>query len=128
MTFENSIRSAFVNKNNLVCHNLIFKEVSDFLCKICGFPQYALLRESGRQFYRKGGILTNRVHSRETAAKMNEKPTGDVFETLMNIDAIGNDFVLFGGLGGCGKGGQSHLHVSDGRPHIRIKDVTIGGR
>ncbi|KHE93203.1 MAG: TldD/PmbA family protein [Candidatus Scalindua rubra] len=155
----------------------------------------------------KDGILTNRVHSRETAAKMNEKPTGNaraisygcepivrmtntymeprdqtfeemlagvddgiyakgslggqtntemftfsaeeaykikdgkiceqvrdvvltgnVFETLMNIDAIGNDLVLFGGLGGCGKGGQSPLRVSDGGPHIRIKDVTIGGR
>ena len=153
------------------------------------------------------GILTNRLHSRETAAKMNEKPTGNaraisygsepivrmtntymesrdqtfeemlagvddgiyakgslggqtntemftfsaeeaykikdgkiceqvrdvvltgnVFETLMNIDAIGNDRVLFGGLGGCGKGGQSPLRVSDGGPHIRIKDVTIGGR
>ncbi|MCP4252231.1 MAG: TldD/PmbA family protein [Candidatus Scalindua sp.] len=155
----------------------------------------------------KDGILTNRLHSRETAAKMGEKPTGNaraisygsepivrmtntymesrdqtfeemlagvddgiyakgslggqtntemftfsaeeaykikdgkiceqvrdvvltgnVFETLMNIDAIGNDFVLFGGLGGCGKGGQSPLRVSDGGPHIRIKDVTIGGR
>jgi len=155
----------------------------------------------------KDGILTNRLHSRETAAKMNEKPTGNaraisygsepivrmtntymesrdqtfeemlagvddgiyakgslggqtntemftfsaeeaykikdgkiceqvrdvvltgnVFETLMNIDAIGNDRVLFGGLGGCGKGGQSPLRVSDGGPHIRIKNVTIGGR
>ena len=155
----------------------------------------------------KDGILTNRLHSRETAAKMNEKPTGNaraisygsepilrmtntymesrdqtfeemlagvddgiyakgslggqtntemftfsaeeaykikdgkiceqvrdvvltgnVFETLLNIDAIGNDLVLFGGLGGCGKGGQSPLRVSDGGPHIRIKDVTIGGR
>jgi len=155
----------------------------------------------------KDGILTNRLHSRETAAKMDEKPTGNaraisygsepivrmtntymesrdqtfedmlagvddgiyakgslggqtntemftfsaeeaykikdgkiceqvrdvvltgnVFETLMNIDAIGNDRVMFGGLGGCGKGGQSPLRVSDGGPHIRIKNVTIGGR
>ncbi|MFQ5964779.1 MAG: TldD/PmbA family protein [Candidatus Scalinduaceae bacterium] len=54
--------------------------------------------------------------------------TGNVFETLMNIDAIGNDLVFFGGLGGCGKGGQSPLRVSDGGPHIRIRNVTIGGR
>ncbi len=54
--------------------------------------------------------------------------TGNVFETLMSIDAIGNDLVLYGGLGGCGKGGQSPLRVSDGGPHIRIKNVTIGGR
>jgi TldD protein len=54
--------------------------------------------------------------------------TGNVFETLMNIDAIGNDLVIYGGLGGCGKGGQSPLRVSDGGPHIRIRNVTIGGR
>jgi len=155
----------------------------------------------------KNGILTNRLHSRETAAKMNEKPTGNarainyghepivrmtntymepreytfekmlsevdngiyaigalggqtnmemftfsaeaaylikngqlkekirdvvltgnVFDTLMNIDAVGNDFKLFGGMGGCGKGGQSPLRVSDGGPHARIRNVTIGGR
>jgi TldD protein len=155
----------------------------------------------------KDGILTSRLHSRETAAKMNESPTGNsrsinyahepivrmtntymeprswtfedmlsntdegiyaigslggqtntemftfsaeeayrikggklcekirdvvltgnVFETLMNIDAIGNDLTFYGGLGGCGKGGQSPLRVSDGGPHIRIKNVTIGGR
>ncbi len=53
--------------------------------------------------------------------------TGNVFQTLMDIDAIGNDMALFGGLGGCGKGGQSPLRVSDGGPHIRIKNVVIGG-
>lgn len=155
----------------------------------------------------KDGILTSRLHSRETAAKMHEKPTGNaraisythtpivrmtntyveprnytfqkmlsevdngiyaigalggqtnmemftfsaeeaymirngklqekvrdvvltgnVFETLMNIDAIGNDLHIHGGLGGCGKGGQSPLRVSDGGPHIRIQNVIIGGR
>ena len=54
--------------------------------------------------------------------------TGNVFQTLMDIDAIGNDMSLHGGLGGCGKGGQSPLRVSDGGPHIRIKNVVIGGR
>jgi len=54
--------------------------------------------------------------------------TGNVFHTLKNIDAIGNDLRMYGGLGGCGKGGQSPLRVSDGGPHIRIKDVVIGGR
>ncbi|RLE27091.1 hypothetical protein DRJ54_08145, partial [Candidatus Acetothermia bacterium] len=33
--------------------------------------------------------------------------TGNVFDTLRNIEAIGNDFQLKGGAGGCGKGGQS---------------------
>jgi TldD protein len=54
--------------------------------------------------------------------------TGNVFTTLRNIDAIGDDLQLHGGLGGCGKGGQMPLPVSDGGPHIRIKDVVIGGK
>ncbi|MEW6096149.1 MAG: TldD/PmbA family protein [bacterium] len=54
--------------------------------------------------------------------------TGNVFETLMNIEAIGNDLVLFGGLGGCGKNGQSPLPVSCGGTYVRIKNVVIGGR
>lgn len=54
--------------------------------------------------------------------------TGNVFDTLMNIEAIGNDLMLFGGLGGCGKSNQSPLPVSCGGPHVRIKDVVIGGR
>jgi len=53
--------------------------------------------------------------------------SGNVFETLMNIDKIGNDLSLHGGLGGCGKGGQYPLPVSHGAPHIRIKNVVIGG-
>ena len=54
--------------------------------------------------------------------------TGNVFETLKNIDMIGNDLVIKGGAGGCGKGGQMPLPVTDGAPHIRIQNVMIGGR
>lgn len=52
--------------------------------------------------------------------------SGNVFETMHNIEAIGDDFKMYGGMGGCGKEGQSPLPVSDGGPHIRIKDVLIG--
>jgi len=52
---------------------------------------------------------------------------GNLFETLMNIDAIGNDFEWSGSGGNCGKGGQA-AKVSFGAPHIRIKDVIIGGK
>ena len=54
--------------------------------------------------------------------------TGNVFETLKNIEAIGNDLELHGGLGGCGKNGQYPLPVSTGSPHIRIKNLLIGGK
>jgi len=53
--------------------------------------------------------------------------TGNVFTTLQNIDTIGNDLGMNQG-GGCGKGGQSPLPVSNGSPHIRIRHCVIGGR
>ncbi len=53
--------------------------------------------------------------------------TGNVFSTLKNIDAIGNDLDMNQG-GGCGKGGQSPLPVSNGSPHIRIRHCLVGGR
>ena len=54
--------------------------------------------------------------------------TGNVFETLRSIEMIGNDLKMFGGAGGCGKEGQFPLPVTDGAPHIRIANVTIGGK
>jgi len=53
--------------------------------------------------------------------------TGNVFSTLKNIDAIGNDLDMNQG-GGCGKGGQSPLPVSNGSPHIRIRRCLVGGK
>jgi len=53
--------------------------------------------------------------------------TGNVFTTLQNIDAIGNDLEMNQG-GGCGKGEQYPLPVSDGSPHIRISHCVVGGR
>jgi TldD protein len=52
--------------------------------------------------------------------------TGNVFTTLNNIDAIGNDLDMNQG-GGCGKGGQIPLPVSNGSPHIRISQCLVGG-
>jgi TldD protein len=53
---------------------------------------------------------------------------GNLFTTLLNIDAIGNDFQWLEKAGGCGKGGQNGLPVSFGAPHIRIQNVVIGGK
>ncbi|MFC2003029.1 TldD/PmbA family protein [Chloroflexota bacterium] len=52
--------------------------------------------------------------------------TGNVFTTLHNIDAIGNDLNMNQG-GGCGKGEQMPLPVSNGSPHIRIRHCLVGG-
>jgi len=53
--------------------------------------------------------------------------TGNVFTTLSNIDAIGNDLEMNQG-GGCGKGEQMPLPVANGSPHIRIRQCLVGGR
>jgi len=53
--------------------------------------------------------------------------SGNVFVTLGNIDAIGNDLQMNQG-GGCGKGGQSPLPVSNGSPHIRVRSCLVGGK
>lgn len=52
--------------------------------------------------------------------------SGNVFKTLANIEAIGDDF-YWDESGGCGKGGQSGLAVGCGGPSLRIKNVVIGG-
>ncbi|MBN1355791.1 TldD/PmbA family protein [bacterium] len=58
--------------------------------------------------------------------------SGNLFTTLKNIDLIGNDFSQIESGGGCGKGDgrtfQFPLPVGEGSPHIRIRDIVIGGQ
>ena len=51
--------------------------------------------------------------------------SGLTLEMLKNIDAIGRDLILIG-PGHCGKRGQL-VPVDDGGPHIRVKDIIVGG-
>ena len=50
---------------------------------------------------------------------------GNLFETLENVVAVGDDFA-WDNSGRCGKEGQS-MPVGMGSPHIRIENVVIGG-
>ena len=52
--------------------------------------------------------------------------TGNVFQTLKDIDGIGND-MYWDESGGCGKSGQSGLSVGVGGPSIRIKNMVVAG-
>lgn len=52
------------------------------------------------------------------------KLSGNVFETLKNIDGVSNDFEHDAGT--CGKAGQ-HMSVGSGGSHIRIHNVSVGG-
>lgn len=56
------------------------------------------------------------------------KLLGNVFHTLLSIEAIGDDLQIEKTGGGCGKGGQGWIPVSTGGPHLRIANVTIGGK
>ncbi len=51
--------------------------------------------------------------------------SGNLYHTLKNIIAIGNDLVL-SKTGGCGKG-QVNIRSCHGGPHILVKNVIIGG-
>jgi TldD protein len=51
---------------------------------------------------------------------------GNVFHTLANIEAVGDDLDWQAGF--CGKGQGGPLPVGIGSPHIRIKNVLIGGQ
>jgi len=51
---------------------------------------------------------------------------GLTLDTLMNIDAVSSDFEMkMPGM--CGKDGQS-MYVDNGGPHIRVKELVVGGR
>lgn len=52
--------------------------------------------------------------------------SGNVFTTLADIEAIGNDF-FWDESGGCGKGGQSGLPVGCAGPSLRIRNIVVGG-
>jgi TldD protein len=55
--------------------------------------------------------------------------TGNVFETLLNIDRIGNQVIWYpNGPGGCGKGNQHPLRVGLGGPYVRIQNCVVGGQ
>lgn len=53
----------------------------------------------------------------------NASISGNTLETLHKVDAVGKDFELWPGR--CGKGQMAF--VCDGGPHVRIKEVMVGG-
>jgi len=51
--------------------------------------------------------------------------SGNLYTTLKNIQAIGNDLEL-SQVGGCGKG-QTNIRSCHGTPHLLIRNLVIGG-
>ena len=79
------------------------------------------------QFSFSAGHAYEIIDGEIAGAVRNVVLSGNLFETLRSIDRIGDDLRITGGVGGCGKDGQSKLAVTVGSPHIRIQNVTIGG-
>ncbi|HDN84770.1 MAG TPA: TldD/PmbA family protein [Candidatus Aerophobetes bacterium] len=102
----------------------IISEVKDGIYA-CGFrggqtnlEMFTFAPEEGYKI--KNGKLTTKIRDFNL--------TGNIFTILSKIDAVGDDLILFTGPGGCGKNGQSPLPVSTGGPHIRIKNLLVGGK
>jgi TldD protein len=53
----------------------------------------------------------------------NASISGNTLETLLQVDAVGKDLKLWPGR--CGKGQTAF--ICDGGPHIRVKEVIVGG-
>jgi len=53
----------------------------------------------------------------------NASISGNTLETLYKVDAVGGDFKLWPGR--CGKGQTAF--ICDGGPHIRVREVIVGG-
>ncbi|MEM3536192.1 MAG: TldD/PmbA family protein [Candidatus Bathyarchaeia archaeon] len=53
----------------------------------------------------------------------NASISGNTLETLLRVEAVGKDFELWSGR--CGKGQTAF--VCDGGPHVRVKEVLVGG-
>jgi TldD protein len=53
----------------------------------------------------------------------NASISGNTLETLLKVNAVGKDFELWPGR--CGKGQTAF--ICDGGPHIRVKEVLVGG-
>ncbi len=52
---------------------------------------------------------------------------GNLFKSLQGIEGLAGDFRWNQIGGGCGKGGQSPLPVTEGAPHVRFSELLIGG-
>ncbi len=82
-----------------------------------GMTEHEMFTFASAETYKiKNGKITETVRP--------VKLSGNLFKTLKNIDGIANDLEINQG-GGCGKGGQSPLPVSNGAPHIRINKTLV---
>ncbi len=89
-----------------------------------GVYVYAVSYGTGSAIFTMKPTLCYRIRNGKLAEPLRTNVvTGNVFQTLFDIDGIGSDFTLFDTYT-CGKNGQS-VPVSAGGPTIRVKKLTI---
>jgi len=81
--------------------------------------------DTGKGIFQFNAAESFRIRDGEIAEPVKDVSlSGNVLETLKNVDGVGSDFRL--GIGFCGKSGQS-VPVGDGGPHVRIRNAMVGG-
>jgi len=65
-------------------------------------------------------------HGRLVAPVRNATLTGNGNDAMLRIDGVGNDLVIEGSTGSCGKDGQ-WKPVGVGQPTVRFTGITVGG-
>ncbi|MDR2831207.1 MAG: TldD/PmbA family protein [Methanobrevibacter sp.] len=81
--------------------------------------------DTGKGIFQFSGVESFKIENGEVKDSLRDASlSGDILNTLKEIDAVGSDFKL--SVGFCGKGGQT-VPVGDGGPHIRIKNAIVGG-
>lgn len=81
--------------------------------------------DTGKGIFQFNAVEGYRIENGELTTHLRDVSlSGNILETLKNVDAIGNDFEL--SVGFCGKNGQT-APVGDGGPHTRINDAMVGG-
>ncbi|NCO93209.1 MAG: hypothetical protein COZ06_04410 [Armatimonadetes bacterium CG_4_10_14_3_um_filter_66_18] len=114
--------NTFIDKGNLPVAEL-FAGVDDGILCCDMFGGQTML-----EMFTFSAAYGYRIHNGEVGELLRDITlSGNVFETLRAIDGIADDQYIAQNAGGCGKNGQSPLPVSFGSPHIRIRDVVIGG-
>lgn len=74
------------------------------------------------QFNAKRGYLVEK--GEKTRLLRDVSLSGKILETLLHVQAVGNDLKFNSGR--CGKSGQL-VPVSDGSPHLLVSQATVGG-
>jgi TldD protein len=81
--------------------------------------------DTGKGIFQFNAVESYKIENGEIGEALRDVSlSGNILETLKNVDAIGNDFKF--SVGFCGKNGQV-APVGDGGPNTRILNAMVGG-